>query len=119
MSAIQRIETVDQLDDLMESAAEKPVWIFKHSLTCPISASAYREYRRFVEQQDEPQEDGVTAVFALVEVQNARPVSNAVAERTGVVHQSPQALLLGGSGVAWHASHGSIRITALARAAGG
>lgn len=119
MPDIQRIETVDQLDALLETAADQPVWIFKHSLTCPISASAYREYRRFVEEQGENHGSGAAAVFALVEVQKARPVSNAVAERTGVVHQSPQALLLKGSEVAWHASHGNIRGATLARASGG
>ena len=119
MPAIQRIETVDQLDDLMETASERPVWIFKHSLTCPVSASAYREYQQFVDQQDEQPGEGAKTVFALIEVQNARPVSNAVAERTGVIHQSPQALLLKASEVAWHASHSSIRCAALARALGG
>lgn len=111
MAEMQRIETLERLDLLMEGSSERPLWIFKHSLTCPISSSAYRAYRRFVEEQP----DG-GSVFAVVEVQNARPVSNAIAERTGIVHQSPQALLIKKSAVAWHASHWKIEAAALLQA---
>ena len=41
----------------------------------------------------------------LIVVQHARPVSNAVVERFGVRHESPQALLLRDGRVVWHASH--------------
>jgi len=119
---IRRIETLDQLDDLITASSGRPVWIFKHSLTCPVSSKAYRQYRRFVDEQLERQggagaETGET-VYALVEVQNARPVSEAIAERTGVTHQSPQALLVKEAAVAWHASHWKIEVRALRRASG-
>jgi bacillithiol system protein YtxJ len=108
MADIQRIEDVPTLDELIEAAKNRPVWFFKHSLTCPISAGAWSEFRRFAEDQD-----GNGAVFALIEVQTARPVSNALAERLGVRHQSPQAILLRDSRVAWHASHYDIDLNAL------
>jgi len=111
MALIRRIESLGELDEVLAAARERPVWIFKHSLTCPISATAWREFRCFAEEQ--PEGDGV---YALIEVQNARPVSNAVAARVGVLHQSPQAILLRGAVVAWHASHYGIERTALARA---
>lgn len=112
MAEIQRIESLPALDELFETAKEKTVWIFKHSLTCPISGAAWGEFQRFV--ADRPVNDG--SVFALIEIQYARPVSNAVAERTGVRHQSPQAILLRESRVAWHASHYDIDLKALQRA---
>jgi bacillithiol system protein YtxJ len=56
------------------------------------------------------------AIYALIEIQRARPVSNALAERTGVPHESPQAILLRNAQVAWHASHYDINLTALERA---
>ncbi len=112
MAEIQRIESLPALDELFETAKEKTVWIFKHSLTCPISGAAWGEFRRFV--ADQPANNG--AVFALIEIQYARPVSNAVAERTGVRHQSPQAILLRESRVAWHASHYDIDMGSLQRA---
>jgi bacillithiol system protein YtxJ len=110
MAEIQRIESVAALDELLERSKERPVWVLKHSLTCGISSSAAAEFRRFADQSP----DG--AVFAIIEIQNARPVSTAFAERTGVRHQSPQAVLLRDAQAAWHASHHQIRVSALKRA---
>lgn len=112
MAEIQRIESLPALDDLLETAKEKTVWIFKHSLTCPISGTAWSEFQRFV--SDQPVNGG--GVFALIEIQLSRPISNAVAERTGVRHQSPQAILLRGGRVSWHASHYDIDLKSLNRA---
>jgi bacillithiol system protein YtxJ len=111
MAEIQRIRSIQELDELLQQSKERPVWIFKHSLTCPISSQAWAEFRLFAERR--PEGDGV---YGLIEVQNARPVSNAVAERTGVRHQSPQAILLRDEAVAWHGSHYSIELAALERA---
>lgn len=113
-STIQRIESTEDLDRLLKASEDRPVWIFKHSLTCPVSSAAYREFRSFVER-----DGGEGAAYGLVEIQKARPVSNAVAERTGIRHESPQALLLRGGEVAWHASHWSIEGKALRAAAEG
>jgi bacillithiol system protein YtxJ len=108
MAKIRRIETPQELEELIERSKQGPVWVFKHSLTCPISAYAWAEFQSFV--NDRPEDSGL---YSLIEVQTARPVSNAVAERTGVVHQSPQALLLRDAKVVWHASHHTIRVRAL------
>lgn len=112
MAEIRKLESVDEVDELLATSYEKPVMIFKHSLICPISASAHREYQRYLAEH--ASDDG--AVHALIEIQNAREVSNAVAEKTGVRHESPQALLLRHGRVVWHKSHSGIRAEALASA---
>jgi bacillithiol system protein YtxJ len=112
MANIETIETLPALEALIERSRERPVWVFKHSLTCPISGTAWSEFRRFAERPGEAAE----VVYALIEIQRARPVSNALAERTGVRHQSPQALLLRDARVIWHASHYEIQVGALERA---
>jgi bacillithiol system protein YtxJ len=108
---IERIETLAALEALIEQSKERPVWILKHSLTCSISGSAWGEFQRFAARPSQPAE----AVYAVIEIQNARPVSNALAELSGVRHQSPQALLLCDGRVTWHASHYDIHQTALER----
>jgi bacillithiol system protein YtxJ len=112
MEAIERIETLPALEALIERSKEKPVWVFKHSLTCPISGSAWGEFRRFADRPSQPAE----VVYAVIEIQRARPVSSALAERTGVRHESPQAILLRDARVVWHASHYQINQIALERA---
>lgn len=113
--AVERVTALDRLDELFEESHERPVWLFKHSLTCPISSAAWREFRDFV---DEQADDG-DARFTVIEVQRARPVSNAVAERTGIRHESPQAILLAGGRPVWNASHWKISAATLAGAAAG
>lgn len=115
MPSYSRLETIAEIEPLFETSHERPVVIFKHSLTCPISAAALREYQSFLEERPE----GDDAVYSLIEIQNARDVSKALAERTGVRHESPQALVVRDGEVAWHASHWSIKASRLAAAVGG
>ena len=112
MSDPIRLRAITDLETLIEKSHGQPVVIFKHSLTCPISTSAYREYQRYLGSIAE----GSESVHALIEIQNARDVSSAVAERTGVRHESPQALVLREGKVVWHASHWDISADALSRA---
>ncbi|HYN86863.1 MAG TPA: bacillithiol system redox-active protein YtxJ [Pyrinomonadaceae bacterium] len=92
------------LDGLVERSHEAPVLVFKHSTTCPISAAAYREMSQ------------VGAAVALVVVQQARQLSNEIAQRTGVAHESPQALVLRNGKVVWSASHWRVTADEVERA---
>ena len=82
-----------ELDQLIARSHEAPVLVFKHSTTCPISAAAYREMRQLATE------------VALVVVQHAREVSREVEARTGIRHESPQALVLRNGEAVWTASH--------------
>ena len=110
MAEYRLIESTDALDTLLND--EQPRLIFKHSLTCPVSSAALREYERFLEGR--PAEDAMA--YHLIEIQKHRDVSNAVAERSGVRHESPQAVLFKGGQAAWNASHWSITVDSLAQA---
>lgn len=88
------------LDEMATRSQQRPVVIFKHSLTCPISAAAYEEMTGF---------DGEVA---LLEVQRSRELSQEIEERLGVAHESPQVIILQNGQVVWSASH--FKITAAA-----
>lgn len=109
---ISTVSSAEELDRLFETSHRHPVWLFKHSLTCGISSSALREYQRAAAAvpEDRP------VRFALLEIQPHRPLSDQVARRTGVVHQSPQALLLVDGEAVWNASHWQIQAADLERA---
>jgi bacillithiol system protein YtxJ len=100
------LRTTTELDAWLSADRARPVLLFKHSLICPVSHAAHAEYLDFVASS--PSVD-----TALIEIQNQRELSTAVAERSGVRHESPQALLLVGGKVVWHASHGGIRESTL------
>ncbi|HUU27747.1 MAG TPA: bacillithiol system redox-active protein YtxJ [archaeon] len=80
-------KTVKDIDRLLEESNGKRVLILKHSLTCPISSAAKREIDSFLENNHQ------TEVY-LVVVQEQRAVSNELAERLSVKHESPQLLVL-------------------------
>ena len=103
--------TIDEpvaLEHLFVHSYNEPVLIFKHSTTCPISAHAYREMQRL--------DVGPARHVHLVVVQSARPLSNEIARRTGVRHESPQAIVLSRGAAAWTASHYDITAAAVERA---
>lgn len=87
------INTTEKLDELFQNSNENPVMIFKHSTTCPISSGVYQ----MVSQVD--------ADVYLVVVQKARNVSNYIAEKTGIRHESPQTLVIKDGEPVYHASH--------------
>jgi len=99
-----KVSDTKALEELAVRSKERPVVIFKHSLTCPISAAAYEQMAEF---------DGEVA---LVEVQRARELSGEIESRLGVAHESPQVIVLRNGQVAWNASHFKITADAVAEA---
>lgn len=89
------------LKDLLTRSHDAPVVLFKHSMTCPISAAAYRQMSQ------------LTREVALVVVQRARGVSREVEVQTGVRHESPQAIILRNGQAVWSASHFDITAEAV------
>ena len=103
--AFNEITDANDLDALFSESDQKPVILYKHSLTCPISRAAYEEMSLM---KDEP--------IALVIVQDARALSNEIAARTGVRHESPQTIILQSGKPVWHASHYDITKSSVRRA---
>lgn len=87
------VNSNEQLNELFEKSNEKPIVLFKHSLTCPISAGVHQEI------------SGADADVYIIVMQNARGVSNEIAERTGIRHESPQAIVLKNGKPVYSASH--------------
>jgi len=99
------LTNLEQLDEIEKLSAERPVVIFKHSTTCGISAAA----KSRLEAVPFDVEKGT---FYYLDLLTYRPVSNMVAEKFGVVHQSPQIIVIK-NGVAvnnnsHHAINGSL-----------
>ena len=109
MATYRPLRSQAELDAAFGDSSARPVVLFKHSLTCPISSGALRRFEDFLARHG----DGVDAEFVLIEVQPQRDLSNAVAARTGVRHESPQAIVLRDGQAVWNASHYAITVDAL------
>ena len=95
---IQILKSVDDLGAVTETSQNGPVLVFKHSLTCPISARAQEQ---FVQVGGAPR-------YALA-VQYAKDVSEAVAERFKTEHASPQLLVIEKGEVTHELTHSQIK----------
>jgi bacillithiol system protein YtxJ len=94
--------------DVTTVLAEPLAVVYKHSPICPTSGIAYEEMRLLRRlHQDVP--------VYLVDVVNSRPLSRYISERVGVVHASPQAIILQAGVPAWHGSHFDLRADEMAR----
>ena len=94
----------DGLQALFARSHERPVVLFKHSLTCPISGAAYEEMSNF------------EGDVSLIVVQRARDLAREVETRTGVRHESPQAIVLRRGLAVWNASHWRVTSEAVGQA---
>lgn len=100
--AWEPLMTVEQLEDVVRESHSVPVVIFKHSTRCGISRMAYRNF------ENDMNANGIEVRFYYLDLLSYREVSNAVASRLGVAHESPQLLLLKDAKVVYHESHGNI-----------
>lgn len=93
MANFVELNSIEKLEELFEKSNETPVVLFKHSITCPISTSVYYEVA------------DVQTDVNLIIVQKSRDISNEIASKTGVRHESPQAIVLKNGRAVYHASH--------------
>ena len=109
LTAVQRIE---ELETLLTQSGTRPLLLFKHSYSCGISAEALDELVGHLDSAGGTTKQPDSPLYAMVTVQTHRDISNAVAARLGVRHETPQALLVRDGQVVWAASH--FRVTAAA-----
>ncbi|MES2556592.1 MAG: bacillithiol system redox-active protein YtxJ [Bacteroidota bacterium] len=96
------LTTSAQLHDLMEQSEEVPVLLFKHSTSCSISALAKNRFEQ--KWNAEPNE----CVCVYLDLLSYRALSNEIETLTGVMHQSPQAILIKNKRVVYEDSHTGI-----------
>jgi len=94
------ITEIAQLDAIDAASGAKPILLFKHSTTCSISRTALDRLERAWTAADSE----VRTAYYL-DLLKYRSVSNAIAERYGVTHESPQALVIRDARCRYHASH--------------
>lgn len=94
------LNDITQLNDITG-----PFIIFKHSTRCPISGMA----RRNVELEADMIPEDVPLFY--LDLIKYRDISNEIADRYAVRHESPQILLISDNRCTYHASHGDISVS--------
>ncbi len=94
------LNDIIQLDEIGSASATKPVLLFKHSTSCGISRTALDRLERAWTDADN---QAHTAYY--LDLLRFRAVSNAVAERYRITHESPQVLVIRNGECVSDASH--------------
>jgi bacillithiol system protein YtxJ len=105
MKNLEPLQDLESLDAAIAESGQRPVLLFKHSRYCGVSCEALDELQLHI---DGPAPANVA--YKMITVQTHRPVSDAAAQRLGIRHETPQAILLRDGKPVWSASH--FRITA-------
>jgi len=95
-----------QLAEVQAISIEKPVVIFKHSTRCSISRMALKQFER------EYDLEGVVDAYFLDLIEH-RDISNEIAVRFNVHHESPQLILIKNGKAVYNVSHSDIDAGAL------
>lgn len=95
------LTNINQLSEIDHLSKSHKVLIFKHSTRCSISNMALGR----LETKWDSRSDIKTFYLDLLK---HRDVSNAIAERYHITHQSPQALIISNGTCILHQSHSEI-----------
>ncbi len=109
MAQVTELASTQDADRMIQASYERPVYLLKHSISCPVSGRGHRQFAGLVE-------DEILDTYAVI-VQDARDVSNYLAETLGVRHETPQAILIKDGKAVSVTSHFAIKTKALRKAA--
>lgn len=97
------LNSLEQLDEMKERSEERTIAILKHSTTCGISRMVLK---MFENDYDLDENDPIDLYF--LDLRAHRDISNAIAEKFSVKHESPQLIVLKNREVVHHSSHQGI-----------
>lgn len=95
-----QLTSIEQLDEIDRISHEKPVVIFKHSTRCSISAASLSRLER---KWEAVRAKGAVPYF--LDLIPYRAVSDEIVTHYGVVHQSPQVLVISEGKCIYSATH--------------
>lgn len=101
-----KINTIDQLDNIATESNDETIVLFKHSTTCSISATALDRFERNAAKMDLPS----NMKFYYLDLLNHRDISKAIADKFEVQHESPQVIVLKNGKAVYNESHYGINI---------
>ena len=99
----RQLTDLGQLNEIVDLSTEKPVAIFKHSTRCSISRMVLKQFENEFDLQDK-------VVPYFLDLLEHRDISNEIASRFGVQHQSPQIIVIKDGKAVYNASHESVDV---------
>ena len=98
------LKDLGQLNEIITISHEKPVVIFKHSTRCSVSRMALKQFENEFDLASLDQK----VLLYFLDLLEYRGISNEIAARFNVIHQSPQLLLIQNRKSVYAVSHSDI-----------
>ncbi|RZL35098.1 MAG: bacillithiol system redox-active protein YtxJ [Pedobacter sp.] len=98
----KNLNSIEDLNTAEQDSHIKPVVLFKHSTRCSISRFVLKNFENTVTVSEEEMD------FYFLDLIEYGSISNEIAARFQVVHQSPQIIILKKGEAVFNASHESI-----------
>ncbi|MEK7794105.1 MAG: bacillithiol system redox-active protein YtxJ [Candidatus Hydrogenedentota bacterium] len=108
---VNKLASIEDLDAALATSNDSPIFIYKHSTQCPINARSAFRLQEYMDKQGD-----ALPKMQMVWVIESRPLSDAIEEKLGVKHESPQLLLVKDGKALWNASHEDITAENVRRA---
>jgi bacillithiol system protein YtxJ len=98
------LNTKEQFDEIDEISHTKPVVLFKHSTRCIISRTVLKQFDTEFHFPEDKMD------WFLLDLLNFRDLSNEIASRYNVTHQSPQIVVIRNGKAVFNESHDGISV---------
>lgn len=101
------ITNLEMLEEILQGSHNRPAVILKHSTSCGISRMVLRQF----EKNYNIDADKVDLYF--LDLLRHREISNKIASKFNVPHESPQLIIIKEGRVVYDASHGAISVESI------
>ncbi len=99
MAEYKSLNSIEGVDLAIKASFVRPIVLFKHSTSCPISSMAKSRVDRAFQSEELPFD------YYNLDLLRHRDVSNYIAETLNVRHESPQAIVVSNGKAIHQASH--------------
>jgi bacillithiol system protein YtxJ len=89
----------DQLEELLKASKTRSVLLFKHSTSCGISAMVHKRFENKLQDKKDLYD------YYFLDLLRYRDISDLIAKKFNIMHQSPQLILIKKGKVVDHSSH--------------
>lgn len=98
-----KLESIEQLEMVIEASEERPQIIYKHSTRCHTCADILKDLNKSLPELEKK------AGMLFLDLLSRREISNEISSRFDIVHQSPQVLVIHKGKAVFTAEHWDIK----------
>ena len=102
-----QLTEIETLEEIADDSSNQPIAILKHSTSCGISRMVLRKF-----ENEYDLNEGRMKLYFL-DLLNHRDISNKIASRFNVPHESPQLIIIKDGKAVYDASHSEINPSSL------